>query len=349
MSDYSDAILATSGLVGYWRLDETTGTVADDSSSGNRDGTINGSPTLGATSILPYGGGTAIDFDGTDDYVTIPYAAALNPASFSVECWARVDGGAGTFRTVLSTRDVNTRGYVIYATNTDKWAFYVGRASSNSWYEGITATDATIGNVYHIVGTYDAGTTTAKTYINGVEVLSGAVTGGLDPNTARALQIGVGVNETPLSFWFNGVIDEVAIYNVALSAGTVEAHYDLGTTEPNVAPVVDAGADDAVAINVAWTRSGSFTDATGASWTATVDYDDGDGPEALTLDGTTFDLAYTWTTNGTKTVTVAVEDDGGLIGTDTITVTVALSDITGGFIVSEVTGTHPTAPRISLA
>ena len=96
-------------------------------------------------------------------------------------------------------------------------------------------------------------------------------------------------------------------------------------TVNNVAPTVDAGAATATADEgVLFTQSGSFTDpGTGDAWTATVDYGDGTGVQALTLNGDkTFSLNHAYADNGSYTVTVKVNDDDLGVGTDTIDVTV---------------------------
>jgi len=94
----------------------------------------------------------------------------------------------------------------------------------------------------------------------------------------------------------------------------------------NVDPQVDLGADDTATTGVEWTRSGSFADPGADSWTATVDWGEGDGPQPLSLSGTDFELAHTFTAEGTATVTVAVTDDDGGVGSDLIEVSVGAAE-----------------------
>lgn len=343
MSTYSDAVLATSGLVAYWKLDETSGTAIADASGNGHGGTAYESPTLGVASLVPEDDGTAIDFDGAIDNIQIPYHAAFASAPWSIEAWVRADGRSGQFRTVLNNTG-GGNGQLLYATDSNKWQIWVWPNPGATDATKVGTANVVLGEMVHLVATYSG--TTLSLYVNG-ELNATGTTGTWVGNNGTALILGrvapAGGNQ------FDGVIDEVSYYSVALDATTIEAHYTLGTEgPPNIAPVVDAGADDATVQHALWTQAGSFTDADGVSvsWTATVDYDDGDGPEALTLDGFDFTLSHTWTTTGAKTVTVAVEDDGGLIGTDTVTVTVAEGLLTGDFVVGSVTGTHPTAPRI---
>lgn len=92
----------------------------------------------------------------------------------------------------------------------------------------------------------------------------------------------------------------------------------------NVAPTVDAGSDATIDEGSAFTRSGSFSDPGADTWTATVNYGDGSGVQALTLaPDKSFSLSHVYADNGTYTVTVVVTDDDSDSGSDTIVVTVA--------------------------
>jgi hypothetical protein len=94
-------------------------------------------------------------------------------------------------------------------------------------------------------------------------------------------------------------------------------------TVNNVAPTVDAGAGATIDEGALFSQSGSFTDpGTLDTWTATVDYGDGSGVQALALTGQTFALSHTYADNGIYTVTVMVTDDDGGPGSDTVQVTV---------------------------
>ena len=96
------------------------------------------------------------------------------------------------------------------------------------------------------------------------------------------------------------------------------------TEEPNTAPTVNAGADGAVDEGDTFSSAGSFTDPDTDVWTATVDYGDGSGPQALALNtDKTFALSHVYEDNGSYTVTVTVNDDRSGSGSDTATVTVS--------------------------
>jgi len=91
----------------------------------------------------------------------------------------------------------------------------------------------------------------------------------------------------------------------------------------NAAPIVDAGPDASLSEGSVFAGSGSFTDTSSTSWTATVNYGDGTGPQPLALNpDKTFALNHLYPQNGTYTVTVAVTDNDGGTGSDTALVTV---------------------------
>ena len=81
-----------------------------------------------------------------------------------------------------------------------------------------------VGSISHVVGTYDG--TTQRLYINGAQVASAALTGAITAN-ANTFYI---ASWNGSSEFFNGVIDEVAVYPTALTAAQVSNHYTTGTT-----------------------------------------------------------------------------------------------------------------------
>lgn len=101
--------------------------------------------------------------------------------------------------------------------------------------------------------------------------------------------------------------------------GTPHASTSVWT---NTLPVVSAGTDTEVGVDGVFSQAGSFTDSTGTSWTATVNYGEGAGAGVLSLVGTDFTLSHTYAAPGEYTVTVTVTDNYGDAGVDTILVTV---------------------------
>jgi hypothetical protein len=218
---YSQAVLADSPLA-YWRLGEASGTSAADASGNNRTGSYLNTPTLGAPGALSGDANTAVGFDGTNEYVNVPYSAALNPAAFTVEAWAYVTGGQGTFRSLVTSRDYspgNARGYILYAGNDNNWQLWTG---NGSW-TVVTGPAVVLNTWTHVVGTYDG--STARLYVNGALAASSGA--GYLQNAARPLRIATGATDlTQPQYYLPGRVDEVAVYGSALSAVRVQAHYN---------------------------------------------------------------------------------------------------------------------------
>jgi PKD repeat protein len=92
----------------------------------------------------------------------------------------------------------------------------------------------------------------------------------------------------------------------------------------NRAPEVSAGRDATIPEGSSFAGSGSFSDPSSTTWTATVDYGDGSGPQPLSLKADKgFDLQHVYNQNGSYTVTVVVMDDENGKGSDTVVVTVS--------------------------
>ncbi|MDP9867826.1 MULTISPECIES: PKD domain-containing protein [Streptosporangium] len=87
---------------------------------------------------------------------------------------------------------------------------------------------------------------------------------------------------------------------------------------PNQAPVVSLTGPDTIEEGSLWKAEGAFTDDDSTSWTATVDYGDGNGPRELNPQGRQLTLEHTPGDDGERTVTVAVTDDKGATGTVTL-------------------------------
>jgi PKD repeat protein len=99
----------------------------------------------------------------------------------------------------------------------------------------------------------------------------------------------------------------------------------LAADDPLVsaAPVVNAGPDQTVFEGATFAQVGSFIDTDSQEWTARVDYGDGSGSQALTLNADkSFQLNHTFPDDGRYTVSVAVTDGERVVGTDTLLVTV---------------------------
>lgn len=165
----------------------------------------------------------------------------------------------------------------------------------------------------------------ASSYNEGASVSFDA-SGSSDPDDATltyAWSFGDGATSTQESASHTYADNGDYTVTLVVSDGTLA---DTATTTVhvvNVAPTVMAGADASVNEGALFSRQGSFTDpGSGDTFTATVDYGDGGGVQALSLSGKTFALSHTYVDNGSYTITVTVTDDDGGAGSDQVAMTI---------------------------
>ena len=210
-SSFYRAEVMSDGPVGYWRLGESSGTTAADE-TGTSNGTYIGAYTLGRPGALAHDANTAVELDGANARVGVAHVSALNLTSqVSIEAWVKPDSVSGTRYIVHK----NTFYYLYVANNVTYFGIRSGGA-----YKYVQATGLiTTGTWQHIVGTYDG----AKMilYRNGVNSAEVAVTGSIDTTTVN---LRIGAFDAAANV-FDGSLDEVAVYNRALTAGEVQAHY----------------------------------------------------------------------------------------------------------------------------
>ena len=180
---------------------------------------------------------TAAAFNGSSDKIDVPFNAALNPASFTFECWANVQGGEGSYRSPVTSREVTGNveaGYIFYAGAGDTWEFWTGSGSGwNTLTTAATNGAVVMGAWTHLVGTYDAASMTMSFYINGVLAMQGTNITVAPVGTVgspRPLRVGAGATEGAGDYWFNGSVDEVAVYPSVLTEAQVAAHFAIAMT-----------------------------------------------------------------------------------------------------------------------
>ncbi|MDQ3933069.1 MAG: Ig-like domain-containing protein [Actinomycetota bacterium] len=242
-SAYRNGVTGEPSLQGYWRLSDPASDEA--AAVSGPSGTYRHGALPGARGLLSEDSNTAVDFDGARHSVAIPDADSLDVTSrFSLEAWVRPDaipsGSASRILTKTST-------YWLGLDPQGRW--WVGFAGSQGWKHLIASTGPAVGQTYHIVGTYDGDT--LRLYVNGTQLASQAAKGNVIA-TANGLRIASRSD----SEHFNGVIDEPAIYDDALSAAAVERHYENGASgTPPAAPVglTAAASDERVTLD--WTAN----------------------------------------------------------------------------------------------
>jgi hypothetical protein len=181
------------------------------------------SPALGQPGALFNDPAKSVAFNGTTQFAQVPYAAGLNPSTFSVEVWAYPTGSAGTYHGVLASY-AYPLGWVLYRGDDGGWQFWVnsGSTMTSVW----SNAPATPNTWYHLVGTFDG--TNVILYVNGVAAATTGVATGYQAPSGNPLEI---AQSDPVDIlYFPGRLEEAAVYGTALSAAQVQHHYSVGTS-----------------------------------------------------------------------------------------------------------------------
>ena len=218
-------------LVGYWAMDWYNSTGVFDNSSYNNFGTFYGG--LGTDNITTGKYGKALSFDGSNDYISVPPSTSLNITNaITLEAWIKADNWAPSdydspFITKANGTDWGVWNLVhkVNDNQTGKTGFRFEIVISGTRYKIWSTTQGQTNQWYHLVGTFDG--TTMRLYVNGIEENSNVTPGSIDTNNLN-LQIGKQWWYYSNYSWFNGTIDEVRIYNRALSPEEINASYNNG-------------------------------------------------------------------------------------------------------------------------
>jgi hypothetical protein len=231
---YAQEVLGDEPL-GYWRLDETSGTVAHDYIAGNNG--VYSHTTLGQpgynlldthtaarfgipSSANSYAGGIAADF------------ATANSAAFSIEAWvngktqtsdcgmvAKGAGGGEQF-----SLDCGGAGYA--------FRFLVRDASGLPY--SASATLAPDGKWHYLAGVCDQANSAVLLYVDGIQAAQAAIAPG-NGILASTNAVSIGSRQSGTNAYdlqFVGYMEEVAIYDYALSSNQIQAHFSVVTNRP---------------------------------------------------------------------------------------------------------------------
>jgi predicted phosphodiesterase len=235
----------TDGLVGYWPCNNDL----LDYSGANNDGTgSGGGPAFVAGKI----GTGAADFDGRDDLEILNVDGVLDNAAIpavlmptsavSVSAWVKADTLGyyeGIFYNCFWTGS-SISGYMLYTSTDNNWHWYVkATPDSSTGAAHVTATAAKRAWV-HLAGTFDSATGVANLYVNGA-ASGNPATGYTDPidwnPTPYNCLIG-GYNDDNEAYYLDAKVDEVAVWDRALTPSEVSWLYNGGTGNP--IPIVRA-------------------------------------------------------------------------------------------------------------
>ena len=212
--------------VAFWQLNETSGTVAADSSGNGYNGTYEGGFTLAALANPSGIGGSGVKFNGSTGYVLTPLPTTAI-ASVTLEAWINFDGLSSASGPFLQLGAANEGGYGVgvgsSAAYTQAGTELMGLYSTKTWNPSGALIPTSGWHLCHMVIT---ATGTSIFYIDGEQVGTNSNSSVLAPSgngyLAQAYGGGSGDN------FFGGALSNVAIYNSILSAARILAHYNAG-------------------------------------------------------------------------------------------------------------------------
>ncbi|WP_455370081.1 LamG domain-containing protein [[Eubacterium] cellulosolvens] len=235
------------GLISYWRFDETSGTTASDSADGF-DGSVNGA-TFTAGKI-----NNALNFDGSNDYVNVGTFEIANSfinvgnfdvaGSLTITAWFKADTFTVNDGRIISKATsqaeaghwwmLSTRGFSggsspyrmrfrVKLDGTTRTLIDGGGTGSLPDLEG-TNLNLNTDTWYFVVAVYDG--SEMRIYIDGILYARATASGAISQNSAVSVRIGDNPGADRKEF--DGIIDEVAIFNIALSQSDIDALYNTG-------------------------------------------------------------------------------------------------------------------------
>lgn len=243
----SSASAPTNGLVGYWKLDESSGLIASDSSGNNYTGTLKNNPTWVSGYI-----GNGLNFNGANHYVQVADNANINLAGtpYTISFWFQHNLSSSQAAGVMNK--FGNGGYLLGISGGKFLVRHVATGANYTLSGNVTLSS---GIWYHATIVYDR--STLKIYINGNLDKQMNATADLAANTSQ-LELG-----RFSSAYYKGLLDEVRIYNRALSPSEVlDIYNDTGGTPPppdilppSVPTGIFATPVSSSQINLAWNSS----------------------------------------------------------------------------------------------
>jgi hypothetical protein len=220
LADLSYAEIDAETIAGAWLFEEGSGKTARDSSGKGNDGVIEGSPKWVNGKF-----GKAMEFNGQTDYIVIKDSDSLDLNHMTVAAWINLANYADDQRIITKEEGVNDP-YSVYSlqvsgTGDTKLEF---RPTLNGARQRIeSSADLILGQWTYVAATYDG--TEVVLYIDGNIDKTAAATGEMMTNDK---DVWIGASE----FWdprfFDGIMDEAVLFNVALDRDDIEKLMDTG-------------------------------------------------------------------------------------------------------------------------
>ncbi|WP_345944031.1 LamG-like jellyroll fold domain-containing protein [Streptomyces sp. SID3212] len=208
-----------------WKLDDSPGAGQAQGEAGSRGAELHGGATPGVQGVT----GTAVSFDGVDDYAQTDIPTVETDGGFSVSAWVKPSRIPDAAAIIAAQPGNHSPGFELYYSATyERWAFnqYTSDTVDAPIVRAMSPTPGgvTAGAWTHLVGVYNSGTDQLQLYVGGQ--LVGSTTYATPWDARRGLQIGAGSYSGQIKSFFPGAIDDVRIYDKPLSGQEVTILYE---------------------------------------------------------------------------------------------------------------------------
>lgn len=238
----TSTVAQNDGIVAWWKFNEGTGNVAEDSTGGHRDNILNHHQWVKGVSEA------GLKFDG---FTTLVERAAedvpqLGP-QFSIEAWIAIQSYPWNWVAIVDQEKDRHSGYYFGIDAEGRLGLQL--SVWNTWETCVSQTQLPLMQWTHVVGTYDP-LSGISLYINGKLAGKLPVTGRMDPARKIGLRIGRNFQDLPPTalvrqsasfptyYSLDGILDELKLYNRTLAPEDIARAYDGG--KPSTAPEFSA-------------------------------------------------------------------------------------------------------------
>ncbi len=213
--------------LGYWPLDEGSGSVAGDSGPLGLDGTIV-SPAWAAGHS-----GTALDLNGSSSYVDLPYTELVPTAGLSLSAWVQADSLSASSWNVVAS--VGSTGSSPLDCCRDTWAltyyrqqlWFYTEGSFSSYVASSSSYPSHVGSWKHLTATWDP-SGTRRIFVDGILVATDNQGDSVLYSNGAPMRIGADTNNSQPTLYFDGRIDEVKLFGCAMSEQAAFRDYAVG-------------------------------------------------------------------------------------------------------------------------
>ena len=198
-------------LVAVWLFDENQGLEAADASGTGHDGDIKGAKWVQGKI------GAGLDFNGDGNIVEIPHDADFDLTEYTISAWIKTEP-TGLWQTEIGKEPVagNPRNYGIFVAGNTK-LLGVNYTTAGAWKTAFSKTVAADGKWHHVAATFDG--KVLRAYFDGV--MEGETKTEIPPDhNTEPVRIGRWVN--PRGDYWSGMLDEVALFNQALTEDEIQ-------------------------------------------------------------------------------------------------------------------------------